>query len=79
MDFQTKVATLKQYESECYRICFYLAKNDKTACKAAEEAMVALFSNDDFWLADERKRRKAVHRAAAGSCIKLLQRQGVAV
>ncbi|WP_270170553.1 hypothetical protein [Paenibacillus sp. SYP-B4298] len=79
MDFQTKIATLKQYESECYQVCYYLARNDKTACKAAEEAMVTLFTSEDFWTADELKRRKAVQRAAMGSCMKLLKHEEIAV
>ncbi|MBJ6364064.1 hypothetical protein ACFOQM_22840 [Paenibacillus sp. GCM10012307] len=74
MDFQSKIKILKQYEAECYQVCFYLTDDSEAAGRAAEETIVDLFASATFWSADEAVRRKAIRAAAFRRCVELLKR-----
>ncbi|MBP1933318.1 hypothetical protein [Ammoniphilus resinae] len=44
-----KADVLKQYEVYGYRIAYYVLKNETLATKAATQALLELFYNDDFF------------------------------
>ncbi|WP_028560052.1 hypothetical protein [Paenibacillus pinihumi] len=73
MDFQSKIKILKQYEVECFQVCFYLIGEREAAHKAAEETIVDLFACDSFWKADNVMRSKAIRSAAFRHCTKILK------
>ncbi|NOU93874.1 hypothetical protein GC093_11645 [Paenibacillus sp. LMG 31456] len=59
-----KVEFLRQYESYCYQVAFYLLMDGNQAKRAAEQALLALYmQNDWFNASDDVRRAKAKHAA----------------
>ncbi|RXZ77865.1 hypothetical protein EBB07_27755 [Paenibacillaceae bacterium] len=64
MDFQTKIALLKQFEKPCFQICAYLVGDHSVACQTAEQVLTELFATPRFWDGDEEVRKGILKRIA---------------
>lgn len=48
---EERIAVLKQYEEQCFRICFYLVRCEALACEAAKKTLLQLAQWDAFFAA----------------------------
>ena len=45
---QERINIGRQYEIQCYSVCYYLLQDEKLAVKAAQEVMTRLIRDDHF-------------------------------
>lgn len=70
MDMKTKVAILRQHETYCYQICYYLIQDERLSMKAASEALLEVFCDPDFFIDTAEGQKKIVRLVAARSSLK---------
>lgn len=68
MHDRERIALLRQHETECYSICFYLLQDESLALRAAEAAMLKLYRSDAFCRSADAAERRRLVRKAALSC-----------
>ncbi|MBN2980890.1 MULTISPECIES: hypothetical protein [Cohnella] len=60
-----KREALKTLETHCYRICFYLLNEEKTACEAAKRALIQLYGDDALWTMNEQLRENRIRKISS--------------
>lgn len=68
--FGQKVEELKCSEATVYTICLALTDNETAACAAAEQALMDLFQDSDYWELPESLRQPYILKVCAGICLK---------
>jgi len=59
-----RAAVLRNYEDECYQICYYLLQQESLALKAASKVVYDLFLDELFFDRDQDRQRKLMQHAA---------------
>ncbi|MCC3373415.1 hypothetical protein [Cohnella sp. REN36] len=70
MTFEEKIAVLKTWEEEVYRIGYFLLENEFDAGLAAERALFSLFGEEAFWRAGPEVRADRVRRTAMSEALR---------
>lgn len=65
-----KVEELKRSEATIYTICLALTDNETAACAAAEQALIDLFQDNDYWSLPEGSRQPYILKICAAICLK---------
>lgn len=70
MNIQAKVAILRQHETYCYQICFYLIQDERLSVKAAGEALLELVDDPNFFIETVEKQKMKVKQVTMRSLLK---------
>ncbi|WP_042160733.1 hypothetical protein [Paenibacillus gorillae] len=73
LPFQNQVDRLRRYEPVCYTICLTLLRDEQTSAMAAQQLLLQLFDDSNFWKLEENKRDRYVLRAAGPICCEQLK------
>jgi hypothetical protein len=68
LNHHNRIQLLREYEQECYSVCFYLLKDESLAWKAAETAIMHLYRDEAFLVCFDEVDRKKKLRKTALSC-----------
>lgn len=64
MDWHTKVKILRQYETYCYQICYYLLQHEAHAYRVAETALLNVAADAWFFTDSDEARKEKILRAS---------------
>ncbi|TBL77886.1 hypothetical protein [Paenibacillus thalictri] len=74
MDWNQRLSILRDYESACYSVCFFLLQCETMASEAAQNALIRLAQNDAFFQADSLSRQQVL-RSESMKCSIYTKRQ----
>lgn len=62
MSLLSRADCLKQYEEECYSICYYLLQQEESALRASRQALTSLLDDAEFYRKDAADRQETVRK-----------------
>ena len=71
MDTVERLRILRDYESFCYRVCFYLLENERLAAASAQQAMLELYADAAFFRSPNGEKANIIRKIAAKHALKM--------
>lgn len=70
-ELKQRATILKQYETLCYRICYYLLNCENKALRAAMACIEHLFRDASFFDQEDENRRECIRKISIQFSLKL--------
>ncbi|MBD2845078.1 hypothetical protein IDH44_07735 [Paenibacillus sp. IB182496] len=71
MTLTRKIEVLREYEKDCYRICYFLLECERRAEDAAKDALYQLCCDASFFVQPPAAQKKRVRRTAVEHALAL--------
>lgn len=71
MSFSKRISILRNLETECYQICFYLLNNEKIAVQSAAQTLYSLFNHTVFFDMNTRDQKSHLRQTAIKFSLKM--------
>lgn len=71
MEFSQRIKVLRNFETECFQICFYLLNNERLATRASKQALINIFNNDECFAGDVNRQKTLLRRFAMRSSLEI--------
>ena len=68
-----RASCLKDYEVECYSICYFLLQKENLAIDTAKRVLKQLLYDDGFYMKDGEQRKMELHKLTKKFAIKAYQ------
>ena len=70
-DREERINKLREYEQDCYSICYYVLQCEKSACEAAKDALCRLYQSERFFAEDPVAVQQALRNVSIACALQL--------
>ncbi|SDD59047.1 hypothetical protein SAMN02799630_03816 [Paenibacillus sp. UNCCL117] len=71
MNRDHRLSILREHENDCYAICLMILRSEDMAVRAAKNALLQLWTHDDFLRMDANERPGVLRRVCMRSALQL--------